>query len=161
MAGMCGPSIHDPARSGPASGRAQATVEARSPFHVTSRSPDPSTIQVPPDGFEWRPEPMPNWRAPPEVTTRCWRGGCEEQPVAERPQIIQSRLRGQIETWRGFCSEHLLPLWVEERITYHWMLRPTSVGQIPPGQAPGERTEGLFRAPRSIPFLLPIGEVDG
>jgi len=76
---------------------------------------------------------------------------------------VESPLRGEVETWRGFCAEHLLPLWVEGRITYHWMLRPTSAGQIPPRRDSGERTAGTgtVKPPRSIPFLLPIGELDG
>ena len=136
---------------------ARDAAEIRYPVHVTNRSPDPSGTQVPPDGFEWRPEPMPHWRAPPEITTQCWKGRCGEPPVAERPQIIQSRLRGEIESWRGFCAEHLLPLWVEERIIYHWMLRPTAERQLPPGaDSPGE----AFRS-RLIPLLLPVREVHG
>ena len=90
---------------------------------------------------------MPNWRSPPVVTTECWRGACKEDPVAERPQVIQSPLRGTVVTWRGFCPEHILPLWVEEGTTYHWMLRPISVGQLQPGTGMAERTEDLIRRP--------------
>jgi hypothetical protein len=49
--------------------------------------------------------------------------------VAERPQIVQSPIRGEVQAWRGFCVDHLLPLWVEGGVTYHWMLLPRTEAQ--------------------------------
>jgi hypothetical protein len=76
------------------------------------RPPSPAAVSPAPQGFEWRAEPLANWRAPPLVATRCWR--CRGRPVAEYEEG---------KTWRGCCDLHLDRRWIEGESVYAWNLR--------------------------------------
>ena len=63
-------------------------------------------------------------------------GVCDMKPVAEVSQVIQSPLRGEIVTWRGFCTDHLQPLWVEDDAVYRWVLKSAGQSRIPFAHSP-------------------------
>jgi len=102
---------------------------------MTPQSPSPPSVQ-PPEGYEWHAEAVREWRVPPWAATRCWHGICNLMPVAELEWTITSPSRGEIAVWRGSCTGHLAPLWVDGDVVYRWVLRSLS-SEIRTGQEAG------------------------